>query len=119
IRMLEKLGYHADIAVNGREALESLRKGDYHLVLMDVQMPEMDGYQTTRAIRSGDAGERYRDIAIVAMTANAMKGDREKCLAAGMNAYLSKPIRREELREILHLQLSAETARRSPQTAEK
>jgi CheY-like chemotaxis protein len=68
---------------------------------MDCQMPEMDGYQATQEIRHGAAGERFKDITIVAMTANAMKGDREKCLAAGMNDYLSKPIEATKLKEML------------------
>jgi signal transduction histidine kinase/DNA-binding response OmpR family regulator len=84
---LRKFGYVADVANNGLEALAAVKKRHYDLVLMDVQMPEMDGHEATRAIRS--TGHR---MPIIAMTANAMKGDREKCLASGMNDYISKPV---------------------------
>jgi len=90
LRLLEKLGYGADIAVNGLEALEALRRRPYDVVLMDVEMPEMDGLEAARGIhREWKGPERPR---IVAMTANAMQGDREICLAAGMDDYVSKPI---------------------------
>jgi CheY-like chemotaxis protein len=93
-RLLERMGYVADLATNGLEAIESLDRTAYDLVLMDVQMPELDGLEATRRIRT-----RWpeRSLRIVAMTANAMEGDRDTCLAAGMDDYLSKPIRLEEL----------------------
>ena len=96
LRLLQQMGYRADLAANGAEALQALARQPYDLVLMDVQMPEMDGLQATRAIvqRWPDAPRRPR---IVAMTANAMQGDREECLAAGMDDYLTKPIRVEAL----------------------
>ena len=95
IRLLEKLGYRADIAGNGIEALEALERQPYDLLLSDVQMPEMDGLEATRRIiERWPEGERPW---IVAMTAEAMSGDRERCLEAGMNDYLTKPIRVEEL----------------------
>ena len=89
---LRKFGYSTDVACNGREALEAVEQNHYALVLMDVQMPEMDGFEAAQAIRR--AGH---DLPIIAMTANAMKGDREKCLEAGMNDYLSKPINPKKL----------------------
>ncbi|WP_309028523.1 response regulator [Pelagicoccus enzymogenes] len=81
-----------DTAENGLEALEKLRKRRYHLIFMDCMMPEMDGYEATRAIRDGEAGTEHMDVPIVALTANAMQGDREICLASGMSDYLTKPI---------------------------
>jgi len=95
LRLLEKLGHGADVAVDGLEALEALRRRPYDVVLMDVEMPEMDGLEAARRIhREWHAHERPR---IVAMTANAMQGDREICLAAGMDDYVSKPVRLDEL----------------------
>jgi polar amino acid transport system substrate-binding protein len=103
---LEKLGYTADFVSNGREALERLgvARPAYDLVLMDVQMPEMDGLQATRLHRKAE-GEGGAHIPIIAMTAQALKGDREKCLDAGMDDYISKPVRLERLREALDLWL--------------
>jgi CheY-like chemotaxis protein/HPt (histidine-containing phosphotransfer) domain-containing protein len=95
--ILEKLGYGADIVTTGREAVQALKTGPYDLVLMDVQMPEMDGLEATRAIRSGKTGALHPKIPIIAMTAHAMKGDRERCLEAGMDDYLSKPIEPQAL----------------------
>ena len=99
LRLLQQMGYRADVASNGIEAIECIARQPYDVVLMDVQMPEMDGLEASRRItaRWGPA-ERPR---IVAMTANAMQGDREACLAAGMDDYLSKPIRVEELQAAL------------------
>jgi GAF domain-containing protein/DNA-binding response OmpR family regulator len=101
LRMLQLMGYRADLAGNGLEAIESVERQDYDVVLMDVQMPEMDGLEATRRIcaRRGPE-ERPR---IVAMTANAMQGDRDMCIAAGMDDYLTKPIRVERLVEALSL----------------
>ena len=95
LRLLSQMGYRADVAASGVEAVEALQRQPYDVVLMDVQMPEMDGLEATREIRRrwSDA-ERPR---IVAMTANAMQGDREECLAAGMDDYLTKPIRVDAL----------------------
>jgi len=94
LRILERLGYRADIASNGLEAVESVERQAYDVILMDVQMPEMDGLDATRSIRKLD---QITQPHIIAMTANAMEGDRELCIAAGMNDYVSKPIRVNEL----------------------
>jgi signal transduction histidine kinase/DNA-binding response OmpR family regulator len=99
IRMLQKLGYRADLASNGIEAVQSVERQTYDVVLMDVQMPEMDGLEATRVLtRRMPPARRPR---IVAMTANAMEGDREMCMAAGMDDYVSKPIRPNKLAEAL------------------
>ena len=99
IRMLQKLGYRADLASNGIEAVQSVERQTYDVVLMDVQMPEMDGLEATRALTRRMPPARLPRI--VAMTANAMEGDREMCIAAGMDDYVSKPIRPDKLAEAL------------------
>ncbi|MCP4678873.1 MAG: response regulator, partial [Deltaproteobacteria bacterium] len=99
--ILEELGLSADTVANGAEAVKALETIHYDLVFMDCQMPEMDGYQATARIRSPKSDVRNHDIPIIAMTANAMKGDREKCLKAGMNDYLAKPIMPAELEAVL------------------
>jgi len=107
MRILDvKLGYHADAVANGTEVIDSLSRQDYDLVLMDCQMPEMDGYEATRAIRDPNSPVRNHAIPIIAMTANAMKGDREKCLAAGMDDYVAKPISPRELAEAIERNLA-------------
>ena len=99
LRLLQRMGYRADLASNGIEAIECVERQTYDVVLMDVQMPEMDGLEATRRITAKwPAGSRP---CIVAMTANAMQGDREMCLAAGMNDYLTKPVRVDQLTEAL------------------
>jgi two-component system, sensor histidine kinase and response regulator len=104
--MLENLGYRVDIAADGRAAVAAWETGRYHLILMDCQMPEMDGYEATRQIRSREAaGNR---IPIVALTAHAMKGSDAECKAAGMDDYLSKPIDRAQLAACLERWLQAE-----------
>jgi PAS domain S-box-containing protein len=100
LRMLQKLGCTADVAMNGREALERTEARDYDLVFMDCQMPEMDGFEATRQIRAREAFTG-RHVRIVAMTANAMEGDRERCLESGMDGYVSKPVKLEKLVEQL------------------
>ncbi|MBA4418018.1 MAG: hypothetical protein C0392_08930 [Syntrophus sp. (in: bacteria)] len=106
LRMLEKLGYKADVAANGKEAVKSVGMIPYSLVLMDVQMPEMDGFDATAAIRENEK-EKGTHIPIIAMTAHALKGDRERCLAAGMDDYISKPIQPKELAEAIERQAGA------------
>ncbi len=106
LRFLEKkLGYSADIANDGLEAIESLTRQDYDLVLTDCQMPEMDGYEMTKNIREVNSTVRNHNILIIAMTANAMIGDREKCLDTGMDDYVSKPIKLQELAAVIERNL--------------
>ncbi len=99
IGLLERKGHRVVVASDGKVAVEKFRGESFDLVLMDVQMPEMDGFEATRAIREAEGHERR--VPIIAMTAHAMKGDRERCLEAGMDAYLAKPIRASELYEII------------------
>jgi CheY-like chemotaxis protein len=99
LQMLKKIGYRADVAANGREVLKALETQRYDVVFMDVQMPEMDGFEATRIIRNSFKAEDQPRI--IALTAHALKGDRERCLKAGMDDYISKPIQLEELRSKL------------------
>lgn len=98
--MLQKLGHEVTVANNGVEALEQATLGDYDLVFMDIQMPEMDGLTATRKVREKEA-ETGKHVPIVAMTAHTMKGDQERCLEAGMDDYISKPIRRKEVAKVI------------------
>jgi CheY-like chemotaxis protein len=95
--MVRKMGHTFKIASNGQEALQILQQENFDLILMDAQMPLMDGYEATRRIRKGDAGVENQKIPILAVTANAIKGDLEMCLEAGMNDYISKPISQGDL----------------------
>ncbi|MBC7920440.1 MAG: response regulator, partial [Ferruginibacter sp.] len=97
MRILSKLGYEPEVVSNGQRVLEAVNRQHYELILMDVQMPEMDGLEATRRLRRGSGAQP----AIIAVTANAMQGDREECLRAGMDDYISKPIRLEELVQVL------------------
>jgi CheY-like chemotaxis protein len=100
VRLLEKEGHTVVVADNGRRALEALEGGNVDLVIMDVQMPEMDGYEAAASIRKTEE-TTLKHVPILAMTAHAMKGDQEKCLAAGMDGYVSKPIRPDDLRQVI------------------
>ncbi len=109
--MLKKLGYKTDMAINGFECIEALKQSEYDVVFMDCQMPDKDGFQTTSEIRSGNAGVINPDILIIALTAHAMDGDREKCIEAGMNDYISKPIKMKEVDELLKRWLKPEQSK--------
>lgn len=113
--MIEKLGYRVNVAANGREAVESLAQIPYALVFMDCQMPEMDGFEATRIIREQEvnlpqAGGKPPHLPIIAMTANAMKEDRDRCLAIGMDDFLSKPVTSKSLAAVLNRWLPHEQA---------
>jgi len=99
-RVLEKHGHHATVTSNGREAVAALDQDNFDVVLMDVQMPEMDGFEATAAIRARE-DSTGRHLPIIAMTAHAMQGDQERCLAAGMDGYIAKPIKAQELIDLL------------------
>ncbi len=116
-RLLEKRGHRVAVAANGREALEALDKESFDLVFMDLQMPEVDGFEATAALREKEKGSGVHQP-VIALTAHAMKGDRERCLAAGMDGYLSKPIKPQELDEILESYVARRMeAENAPETA--
>jgi CheY-like chemotaxis protein len=100
LRILEKQGHLVTVTANGRQAIEAWSKERFDIILMDVQMPQMTGYEATAEIRRGERASGQH-IPIVAMTAHAMKGDREKCLDCGMDSYISKPVRAQDLLETL------------------
>jgi PAS domain S-box-containing protein len=109
---LRKLGYHASVVGNGRAAVAAVMEGNYDVVLMDCQMPEMDGFAATAAIREAEARRCSNDprrLPIIALTANAMEGDREACLAAGMDDYVAKPVKLDDLRTVIARWMRADT----------
>ena len=97
-KILGKLGFSVTTASDGAEALDRVAEGSYDLIFMDIQMPVLDGYEATRKIRAAEKGSEQRHT-IIAMTANAMSGDRERCLASGMDDYVAKPIKISELKQ--------------------
>jgi CheY-like chemotaxis protein len=113
IRVLSKLGYQSDVASNGIEAIEAFTRSKYDLIFMDVQMPDMDGIEATQKIRSSPGLQPV----IIAMTANAMQGDREQCIKAGMDDYISKPVNLDEL--VLIIEKWAQTLQKNNPEAEK
>ena len=114
LKVLEKLGYHADAVEDGQDVLDALRAQDYDIVFMDVQMPVMDGLETTRRIRNRETGTRNPKVRIIAMTAHAMAGDREMCLDAGMDDYIAKPIEPLAIQEAIERQQRLRTPRAVP-----
>ncbi len=104
--LLRKFGFASEFANNGEEAILAIQGSVFDLVFMDCQMPIMDGYEATRLIRSGAAGEKNKTLPVIAMTAQAMKGDRQQCLDAGMDDYLAKPVKPTLLNDILDKWLS-------------
>ena len=117
VAQLARLGLHVELAGDGNAALAALERANYDLVLMDCQMPELDGYAATRELRRREAQRGGRRLPVVAMTANAVIGDREMCLAAGMDDYLSKPVRAEALGEVLSRWLKPAAASSAPAAA--
>ena len=116
--MLEMLGYRADVAADGQEVIEALARGSYDLILMDCQMPRLDGYEATRVIRRQEQAGQKKRIPIVALTANVMAEDRERCLKSGMDDYLPKPLSREELEHVLARWLGPSHASETPASVE-
>ncbi len=109
-RMLDKCGFRSEVVTDGNEALAALAEREYAAILMDCQMPGIDGYEATREIRRRENGDGGGHMPIVAVTAHSLAGDREKCIAAGMDDYVSKPLRAGELRLALERSIAASRA---------
>jgi CheY-like chemotaxis protein len=107
--MLRRMGFRTDVVADGQEAVNALQIIPYDLVLMDCQMPEMDGFEATRCIRNGASGVINPGIQIVAMTASSMQSDRDMCVQAGMNDFIAKPVQKRELSEMLARRLAIAT----------
>jgi two-component system sensor histidine kinase/response regulator len=107
LRLIEKFGYSADATANGDEAVKALEMIPYDIVLMDIQMPEKDGIEATNIIRDPQSKVINHQVPIIALTAHAMKGDKEKCIEAGMDGYISKPINPDELLEAIEKRIDA------------
>jgi len=105
--LLERRGHTPVLVTNGRDAVDALRAGDFDLVLMDLQMPEMDGFEATTAIRARERDARLPRVPIVALTAHAMQGDRQRCMDADMDGYVAKPIKPVELFEVIDRVIAA------------
>jgi len=116
ISMLKRLGYNADVVGDGKEVIEALSRINYELVFMDCQMPELDGFEATEIIRNGSSSVLDHSVKIIAMTANAMSGDRERCIKAGMDDYLSKPVKPRDLEKMLNKWLDNSTVETVPLT---
>ena len=112
LRFLERLGYHADAVANGLEVVTALKRRRYDLVLMDLQMPEMDGLEASRRVRATIPADHQPKI--IALTANAMQGDRELCLAAGMDDYISKPVKMHEIAAAIRRQFGKTATKSAP-----
>jgi PAS domain S-box-containing protein len=119
LKMLEKLGYHAVPAENGIEAVQELENNVYDLVLMDIQMPEMDGFEATNIIRDPQSSVLNHEVPVIAMTAHAMEGDRDKCIQAGMDDYIAKPVKPEILAKVIKQILSREFITEAEQKTRK
>lgn len=118
LAMLKKLGYRADVVANGQEAVEALSRISYDLVLMDCQMPELDGFEATALIRRPASAVLNHNVPVIAMTANAMSGDRERCIRAGMDDYLSKPVKPKQLEQTLDKWLAGDENQRKQASKE-
>jgi CheY-like chemotaxis protein len=117
IRLLERRGYSVTVTTNGKEAVTAWENSHFDAVLMDVQMPEMDGFEATTIIRRKEQGTGRR-VPIIAMTAHALKGDEQRCLAAGMDGYISKPIRTAEMFGTIERVLAQSNGGRAPESVE-